>query len=289
MGLYKKKMQELTTNNRVHKIKASVFYRKKRAARLTSRSCSQRQAICMDYQKNLHLPNVTTNDVYYRRQLIFMLFNIHVLSTSESLFFVYDETVAKKGATEVCSFLFYYIMFCLEGDVKHLEIFCDSACGQNKNWSVFRLIHYIVHHTGRLDSIKITFPVRGHSYLECDKNMALINQKKRAELPEDWIEELQTARKRPTSFNVVEVDENLVRGWPEFLKPFYEEKCPFATRPIKEIAAEKAHPRFLKYRNTYSGAWEAVVVNKPGSVKPRYETGLPCTEATLPSKFYSGK
>ena len=51
------------------------------------------------------------------------MFNIHILSTDESYFFVYDETVAYKGADEVASFLFYFVMNILDISVKNLDIF----------------------------------------------------------------------------------------------------------------------------------------------------------------------
>lgn len=55
--------------------------------------------------------------------------------------------------------------------MRHLVIFCDSCGGQNKNYTVIRFINVVVHELNLLDFIKIIIPIRGHSYLECDKNM----------------------------------------------------------------------------------------------------------------------
>lgn len=38
------------------------------------------EAIVMDYAKNLLVPNLPTNDAYYKRLLTLVSFNIHVLS-----------------------------------------------------------------------------------------------------------------------------------------------------------------------------------------------------------------
>nr|CAD7413236.1 unnamed protein product [Timema poppensis] len=38
----------------------------------------------------------------------------------------------------------------------------------------------------RLDYVKIIFPIRGHSYLECNKYIGLIDQGEEDELPKDW-------------------------------------------------------------------------------------------------------
>lgn len=54
-------------------------------------------------------------------------FNIHILSSQQSIFYVYNESVAKKGANEVASFIFHFIMNYLDDDVEELQIFCDSA------------------------------------------------------------------------------------------------------------------------------------------------------------------
>ena len=156
------------------------------------------------------MPNISTNDVYYKRQLSIFSFNIYVLSSGKSVFFTYPEFVARKGSDEVASFLTFFIWNILQASVRHLHIFCDSAGGQNKNFTIVRLLHYIVHEIKRLDSIHITFPIRGHSYLECDKNMGLINIKTLMELPANWKTVLQNARKKPEPFHVVDVSKKLL-------------------------------------------------------------------------------
>nr|CAD7459469.1 unnamed protein product [Timema tahoe]CAD7461930.1 unnamed protein product [Timema tahoe] len=214
------------------------------------------------------------------------MFNIHVLSTGESFFYAYDETVARKGADEVSSFLFYFVMVQLDPAVKELDIFCDSCGGQNKNWTLFRLVHYIVHHTKRLEKVKMNFPIRGHSYLECDRNMACVNQNKWVELPTDWIEEFEVARAKPSPFRVVEVDRQLVRKWTEYLDQRYFKKNPFKSRPVRELIALNKHPRMLQYRSTYHGHWDGHVINEPGSLPPSDGPKLPQGEFTLPEVAY---
>jgi hypothetical protein len=161
--------RKLTVLNDIHKKKAQEFYNRKRNAKAKAKSNIEYEAIAMDFQKNVPLPNITTNDVYYKRQLSMYSFNIHILSTGRSAFYTYPETVAKKGSNDVVSFLYHFAYNILDERVNHFEIFCDSAGGQNKNYLVFKFIHYLVHHRKRFNSVKITFPIRGHSYMECDK------------------------------------------------------------------------------------------------------------------------
>lgn len=135
----------LTTENKLHTTRAQVFYDRKRAARIKARRTLEYEAVAMDFQKNISLPNITTNDVYYRRQLSIFSFNIHTLSSGKSCFLTYPEFVSRKGSDEVSSFLFFFIFNELPIEVRHLHIFCDSAGGQNKNFTVVRIFHYIVH------------------------------------------------------------------------------------------------------------------------------------------------
>lgn len=110
-------------------------------------------------------------------------FNIHVLANGKSVFYTYPETQGKKGSSEVASFLYDFALNVIDESVRELHIFCDSAGGQNKNTTLFKFIHYLVHHIMRFDLVRMTFPIRGHSYMENDKNFGLINLKSRMELP----------------------------------------------------------------------------------------------------------
>ena len=125
----------------------------------------------------MSVPNITTNDLYYRRKLTFLSFNIlkKILSRNEAFIYAYDETMANKGADEVTSILFYFIMNHLSGDIKHLELLCDSCVGQNKNYTMICFLDFLVNQWKMFDTIKISSPQRGHSYIECDKDMGLIN------------------------------------------------------------------------------------------------------------------
>ena len=91
-----KEIEIIETENKVHRIKAQEFYNRKKTARISSRKYETKEAICMDFQKNLPVPNITTTDVYYRRQLSVFSFNIHILSSGASVFYVYPETIANK-------------------------------------------------------------------------------------------------------------------------------------------------------------------------------------------------
>lgn len=51
--------------NQVHLKKANEFYARKRKSQKRSMTKCEEESITMDYQKNLSLPNLATNDIYY--------------------------------------------------------------------------------------------------------------------------------------------------------------------------------------------------------------------------------
>ncbi|KAK9704062.1 hypothetical protein QE152_g28508 [Popillia japonica] len=88
-------LKRVEAEAKLHKLRAATFYIRKRIQK-KKRKSNDYEGITMDYCKNLPTPNKTTNDVYYKRQLTFISFNIHVLSSNQSVFYTYPQTIAKK-------------------------------------------------------------------------------------------------------------------------------------------------------------------------------------------------
>lgn len=68
----------------------------------------------------------------------------------------------------------------------------------------------------RFDCVKVLFSVRGHSYLECDKDVGLINQK-----IFDWRDVIENSKKNPSPYKVIDCKNELLKAWSDFLKPMY--------------------------------------------------------------------
>ena len=68
-------------------------------------------------------------------------------------------------------------------------------------YTVFRYLHWLVTTQNRLQKDTVTFPIRGHSYMECDKDFGLLNQKIPAKVPRDWWDELRRSRKKSMSIH----------------------------------------------------------------------------------------
>lgn len=137
--------------------------------------------------------------------------------------------------------------------VRHLKIFCDSCGGQNKNYCVIKFLYSIVHHLQLLDTVSIIYPIRGHTYLECDKNMALINQKTPCEIPDDWRDEIRKSRSKPEPFHVIDCKQNIFHTWNDHLSQYFAKTCPFQTRPIRELKISKDVVGKFLHKSSFSG------------------------------------
>ena len=69
--------------------------------------------------------------------------------------------------------------------------------------------------------IKITFIIRGHSYLECDKNVGLWNIKAPMEIPKDFEQMVKLSQSKLSPFTVVGVTERIVLDWNTMLLSKY--------------------------------------------------------------------
>ena len=87
-----------------------------------------------------------TKSASYQR----ILSNVHNLGSGDVNLFSNDETVGRKDSNDVPSMLLYFFAELLPAEVTKLELFCDSCPGQNKNWTIIRFLHFMVHHKTNL-------------------------------------------------------------------------------------------------------------------------------------------
>ncbi|XP_044744777.1 uncharacterized protein LOC123306720 [Coccinella septempunctata] len=117
--------------------------------------------------------------------------------------------------------------------------------------------------------------------------MALINTKANAEIPADWMEIIESARCKPSPFKVIPVDNSITRDWIAFFEKSYLRKCPFPSRPIRELEIRKSHPRMIFHRDTFNGPWCSTVVT-PAQRKTIRGPPLQPGEFVHPSRAYDG-
>ncbi|CAH1112596.1 unnamed protein product [Psylliodes chrysocephalus] len=141
----------------------------------------------------------------------------------------------------------------------------------------------------KLSDVTLTFPIRGHSYMENDKNMGIINQKARVKTVKELCDLVQSSRKKPSPFVVEHLSEDnqhIFQQWTEHLNKFYKKKASFPIQSIRQFEVSKEHPRLIKYRDTYNGTWiSAVVMDRKSVVLKNLETN---NQFLLPEISYTG-
>ena len=149
-----------------------------------------------DFQQNLPLPKLTTNDMFYARQLWLYNFGVHDCKVDDGIMHVWHEGIAGRGSSEVCSCLDKV----LRGNRRattHLYLFSDGCVGQNKNRALVVFLQSLVEANiyKRIDHI---FLYRGHTFLPNDRDFGLIEKRKNAtpkvELPSEYVKMIMKSR-----------------------------------------------------------------------------------------------
>lgn len=178
----------------LHKSKAKVFYSKLLVKGKLAVEREDTECLCFDFKQNMPFPHIATGDVFYIRQLWLFVFGIHSSKTGKCRLYTWPETQAKRGVNEVVSSLNDYITKYVDEKIRNLYIFTDGCRGQNHNNTMVQYLHSLVI-SGRFDFIQHQLPMRGHSYLPCDREFGRIELRQRrrdhVELYTGWNEMLE--------------------------------------------------------------------------------------------------
>ncbi len=165
-------------------------------------------AITFDLQKVMSFPRLSTNEVYYCRQLSVFNLGIHRLKTGDGIMHVWPESVASRGPDEISSCLLNYCIQASSEGVKHITAFSDSCGGQNRNYKIVLMWMFICSTTS-IRLIDHKYMMSGHSFLPNDSDFGVIEMltKKSTDLfiPDHWFDIIRKSnRKKP--FQVVKMD-----------------------------------------------------------------------------------
>ena len=138
--------------------------------------------LCVDLQQVIFTPNLTHSDVYYQRQFSNYNFCIHNMGKNEATMCIWNESTGKRGAAEIVSCILQYIennfVKLQPHEVRTLIIWSDRCVGQNNNWKMIALCHYLIA-LQYFTEVNQKFLVTGHSFLPCDRDFALIEKIKK--------------------------------------------------------------------------------------------------------------
>ena len=160
-------------------------------------------------QKVMLLPELTTGEVYYKRQLSCYNFGMHDFSFGTGAMHVWDETVASRGAQEVGSCIIKYLK--THDTKEQLIAWSDSCGGQNRNFKLAFMWMYMIE-CPEINITEVThkFAEPGHSYLQNDSEFGDIERKMKRHpevyTPRKWHEIISEARTKKNKFEVVQME-----------------------------------------------------------------------------------
>lgn len=282
----------------VHKRRAKKFYIKQKE--MINNTDEDTVVLCFDFMQNLPLPNIPVQEVFYMRQLWLNVFCIHDMKTNKAKIYIYHEGEAKKSPEEVCSMLLHYLKTEVPSGTKHLVLFSDGPSGQNKNHCILRFLMNLCDR-GIFETVRHYFPVRGHSFLPCDRDFGcikrLVRRVDRVYTPNQYAEMILKSSKTGR-FTVHQVTSEMIYSfntwWPQFYKRTVisdetsgrgiqrEDKIPFKVSTYKEFYYNKADQGKVVVKHFIDGFTFSTFTLKKYSTVPELPTVLACPSGKLP-------
>ncbi|KAJ9593391.1 hypothetical protein L9F63_015095 [Diploptera punctata] len=184
----------------VHKRRAKKFYSKMENVKNICKERNDVMAIAFDFMQNMPLPFIPVQEMFYL------------------------QGEALRGPNEVCSCLLDFINQISE-EVKILYVFSDACAGQNRNHTLTRLLATLTMN-GRFSVIHQFYPIRGHSFLPCDRTFSVIKRQvrrlDRIYSPNQYDDIIRNARKLNPPYEVKRLLNNQVLNfkgwWPQYFK-----------------------------------------------------------------------
>ena len=165
---------------------------------------------CFDLQKVLTIPKSNNSSFYYSRKLAAFNFTIYDVAKKEGFCYVWNESIGNRGADEIASFVYNYILMKKTEGVTEFHFYSDSCGGQNRNKIIFSMYSKVAEELG----VKIThrYFVSGNSQNPGDTMHARIETKAKSQnifTQEQWCDVICTAVvKKP--YTVYQVTNNFI-------------------------------------------------------------------------------
>ncbi|XP_030757047.1 uncharacterized protein LOC115882918 isoform X2 [Sitophilus oryzae] len=183
-----------------HQIAADKAYNSKQIDKqkgLLDNSCV---TYAFDLQQVLPTPFLTTNKMFYLRQLSTYNLTVHNCINGKSSHFMWPECTGSRGANEIASCLYRFLKDIPNG-IEHAIFYSDTCGGQNKNINVISMFQYSIHLHPTLKIIDHKFLIPGHTHLECDVDHSVIERAKKKtafeiHVPIDWYQLVRNASKK---------------------------------------------------------------------------------------------
>lgn len=160
-------------------------------------------AFSFDLQKALPYPKLTVSVAYYKRNMYVLNEGFHNFHDNRINMYVWEETVASRGAEEIASCCLKHIQTITTQD--HIIAYSDMCTGQNRNIKLALMwLRIVQSDDNNINVIDHKFLLSGHSFLPNDRDFAVVETalKKKDQLytAEDYYNVIKACRKKTASF-----------------------------------------------------------------------------------------
>nr|CAH7713970.1 unnamed protein product [Callosobruchus chinensis]CAH7767792.1 unnamed protein product [Callosobruchus chinensis] len=167
-----------------------------------------------DLQAALPSPQADSSKFYYVSKLNMYNLTIYELQSTETNCFIWHESHGNRGANEIGSCLWQYLVDLNEKKSEKIDIifYSDNCAGQNKNKFIFALYIYAVLSLENINSVTHKFLITGHTQNEGDHVHSVIEGaikkfKKSSPIyvPDHYVTIIKQAKKRGKPYQVHEM------------------------------------------------------------------------------------
>ncbi|KAJ8953617.1 hypothetical protein NQ314_007221 [Rhamnusium bicolor] len=142
--------------------------------------------LLMDLEQVMFVPTLTHSDMFYMSQLSCYNLSINFEDNKRSCMCFWLEELAGQGGNEIASCLLRVLNMGISHK-RNIVAWIDNYTAQNKNRMIVFIYMFLVS-SGHFDTIEHRFLFSGQSFLQCDRDFALIEKIKRKcspVIPED--------------------------------------------------------------------------------------------------------
>lgn len=209
------------------------------------KSAEDNKVFTMDMQSVLLCPKTNVSSQYFKTKLIVHNFTLFDLKTKQGYCYLWHEGEGGLSSNVFASIVCHFLISQLtDGDPKQLIFYSDGCTCQNRNSTMSNALLNLA--IEKNVTIIQKYLERGHTQMECDAMHSTIERKirkRKINVPADYVEICQTARRNPFPYKVEYLDHT-------FFKTFDKIKFVTSIRPgratgdatVNEIRALKYNP-----------------------------------------------
>jgi hypothetical protein len=199
-----------------------------------------------DLQAVLNTPRGESVLLFYARKYAIYNFTVYESVTRRGNCFVWGESDAHRGASDIATCLFKFLMDVdgRQDGTKHIILYCDCCAGQNRNRTILSMLHYVLSITINIEEITVKFLLPGHSYMPADSIHATIERftkKRTIWAPSQWSEAIEMARVDPFPYAVTEMKNADFQDWSSFEKKLPRQLLDDDKKKVKWLSVRSLH------------------------------------------------